>query len=80
MSRPLLAALLLFPALAGAAGYPYSYERVRVANGVYAFVEGFGRAVVSSNIVAIVGEEAVAVIDSGHARSARSPPSPCVMS
>jgi cyclase len=60
----LAAALLAGPALA--AGYPYSYKRVQVAEGVYAFVEDFGRAVVSGNIVAVVGDEAVAVIDSGH--------------
>jgi cyclase len=51
---------------ATAADYPYSYQRVQVAEGVHAFIEDFGRAVVSGNIVAIVGEEAVAVIDTGH--------------
>ena len=66
MSRLLLAALLLAPALAPAAEYPYSYERVEAAPGVHAFIEGFGRAVVSGNIVAVVGDEAVAVIDTGH--------------
>jgi glyoxylase-like metal-dependent hydrolase (beta-lactamase superfamily II) len=39
---------------------------VQVADGVYAFVEPFGHAIVSSNVVAIVGEDAVAVVDSGH--------------
>ena len=66
MARLLLAALLLGPALAPAADYPYSYQRVQVAPGVHAFIEDFGRAVVSGNIVAVVGEEAVAVIDTGH--------------
>jgi len=66
MPKRLLAALCLAPGLALAAGYPFSYERVQVAEGVHAFIEGFGRAVVSGNIVAVVGEEAVAVIDTGH--------------
>ena len=60
----LLAALA--PGLALAADYPYSYKRVDVAPGIHAFIEDFGRAVVSCNIVAIVGDDAVAVIDSGH--------------
>ena len=64
--RRLLAAIALVPGLTLAADYPYSYERVQVAPGIHAFIEGFGRAVVSGNIVAIVGEEAVAVIDTGH--------------
>lgn len=66
MLQRLVAALCFAPGLALAADYPFSYERVQVAEGVHAFIEGFGRAVVSSNIVAVVGEEAVAVIDTGH--------------
>lgn len=66
MVRPLLAAVALAPALTLAADYPFSYQRVQVAEGIHAFIEDFGRAVVSSNIVAIVGDEAVAVIDTGH--------------
>jgi cyclase len=66
MFRHLLAALALAPALSLAADYPYSYKRVQVAEGIHAFIEDFGRAVVSGNIVAIVGEESVAVIDTGH--------------
>jgi cyclase len=58
--------LAAIPGLALAADYPYSYKRVQVADGIHAFMEDFGRAVVSGNIVAIVGEEAVAVIDTGH--------------
>jgi glyoxylase-like metal-dependent hydrolase (beta-lactamase superfamily II) len=63
-----LLALLLaaLPAAASAADYPFSYRRVQVADGIHAFIEDYGRAVVSSNIVAIVGEESVAVIDTGH--------------
>lgn len=66
MLRSTLAALALLPAAALGADYPYSYKRVEVAPGVHAFIEDFGRAVVSGNIVAVVGEEAVAVIDTGH--------------
>lgn len=66
MIRHLLAALALAPPLSLAADYPYSYKRVQVADGIHAFIEDFGRAVVSGNIVAVVGEEAVAVIDTGH--------------
>src|SRR5688572_14264291 len=64
--RRFLLCLAVLPTLALGADYPYSYKRVEVAAGVHAFIEDFGRAVVSSNIVAIVGEDAVAVIDSGH--------------
>jgi cyclase len=64
--RRFLPCLAVLPALALGADYPYSYKRVQVAEGVHAFIEDFGRSVVSSNIVAIVGEDAVAVIDSGH--------------
>ena len=66
MRRLLLALVGLMPTLALAADYPYSYKRVQVADGVHAFIEDFGRAVVSGNIVAIVGEDSVAVIDTGH--------------
>ena len=62
----LLLLLALVPGLAAAADYPYSYKRVEVAPGIHAFIEDFGRAVVSSNIVAIIGDDAVAVVDSGH--------------
>lgn len=67
MLRALLAALVLLgPALAPAADYPFTYQRVQVADGVHAFIEPFGHAIVSGNIVAIVDEEAVAIVDSGH--------------
>src|SRR5688500_20282186 len=67
MPRRLLAVVAtLLAGAALAADYPYSYKRVEVAEGVHAFIEDFGRAVVSGNIVAIVGDEAVAVIDTGH--------------
>jgi glyoxylase-like metal-dependent hydrolase (beta-lactamase superfamily II) len=61
------AALLLvaFAALAARAE-PFSYERVQVADGVFAFVERFGHAIVSGNSVAIVGDNGVVVVDTGH--------------
>ncbi len=66
MTARLLAALLLAPGLALGSAYPWSYQRVQVADGVHAFIEPFGHAIVSSNTVAIIGEEAVAVVDTGH--------------
>src|SRR5687768_9053439 len=66
MIRRLLPALALACAAAHAADYPWSYQRVQVAEGVHAFIEPFGHAIVSSNTVAIIGEEAVAVVDTGH--------------
>jgi glyoxylase-like metal-dependent hydrolase (beta-lactamase superfamily II) len=65
-TRLLALALSLTPVVASAADYPFSYHRVEVAPGIHAFIEDFGRAIVSSNIVAIVGDESVAVIDTGH--------------
>ena len=64
MVRRALFLLALIPAVALAAT-PFSYERVRVAEGVYAFIEPFGHAIVSGNSIAIVGDEAVAVVDTG---------------
>jgi glyoxylase-like metal-dependent hydrolase (beta-lactamase superfamily II) len=64
--RALAAAIATIPVNAFAGDYPFSYRRVDVAPGIHAFIEDFGRAIVSSNIVAIVGEESVAVIDTGH--------------
>jgi cyclase len=66
MPRRLLASLALLPGLALGAGYPFTFQRVQVAEGIHAFIEPFGHAVVSGNVVAIVGEDAVAVIDTGH--------------
>ena len=45
---------------------PFSYSTVKVAEGIYAFVEPPGHAIVSGNTTVIVGEEGVAVVDSGH--------------
>jgi glyoxylase-like metal-dependent hydrolase (beta-lactamase superfamily II) len=61
-----LAIFILFASTAAAAAYPFTYQRVEVAEGIHAFIEPFGHAVVSGNAVAIIGDEAVAVIDTGH--------------
>lgn len=66
----MLRALALLPALwvvgAGASEYPFSYRRVEVAAGIHAFIEPFGHSVVSGNTLVVIGDEAVAVIDTGH--------------
>jgi cyclase len=53
------------PAFALAAS-PFSYQTVRVAEGIYAVVEPFGNAVVSGNTLAIVGDSGIVVVDTGH--------------
>lgn len=45
---------------------PFSYTTVKVAEGVYAFVEPPGHAIVSGNTTVIVGDDGVAVVDTGH--------------
>lgn len=45
---------------------PYTYEKVDIADGVYGFIEPKLNAVVSSNIIAVVGRDAILVFDSGH--------------
>lgn len=57
-----LAALVVLLSLSCAAE-PFSYQTVRVADGIYAFIEPKGHAVVSGNSVAIVGDTRVVVID-----------------
>ncbi len=60
-------ALLVLPSAASAEPrYPFSFETVEVARGVYAFIEPFGNAIVSGNSIAIVGDEGVLVVDTGH--------------
>ena len=66
MIRRLLPVVALACAGAHAADYPWTYQRVQVAEGIHAFMEPFGHAIVSSNTVAIVGDEAVAIVDTGH--------------
>src|SRR5437868_4048520 len=64
--RIIFSLLALLPAIVTAGPYPYSYDTVKVADGIYAFIEPRGRAVVSSNTLLIVGEDAAALIDTGH--------------
>jgi glyoxylase-like metal-dependent hydrolase (beta-lactamase superfamily II) len=45
---------------------PFTYEIIRVANNVYAFHEPKLNGIVSSNIVAVIGEKSILVFDSGH--------------
>ena len=66
MLRSLLLVALAALALAAQADYPWTYQRTEVARGVHVFAEPFGHAIVSGNIVAIVGDDAVAIVDSGH--------------
>lgn len=44
----------------------YSYETVRVADGIYVFTETKTHPIVSGNVVAIIGEDGVLVFDTGH--------------
>lgn len=66
------AAALLFALAAGAANAagagqsPFSFETVKVADGIFAFVESPGHAIVSGNSTLIVGEDAALVVDTGH--------------
>jgi glyoxylase-like metal-dependent hydrolase (beta-lactamase superfamily II) len=46
--------------------YPFSFETVKVADGIYAFIEAPGKAIVSGNSTVVIGEEAVLVVDTGH--------------
>ena len=48
------------------APYPFSFETVKVAEGIYAFIEAPGKAIVSGNSVLVVGEDAALVVDTGH--------------
>jgi glyoxylase-like metal-dependent hydrolase (beta-lactamase superfamily II) len=44
-----------------------SYETVKLADGVYAFIAGFGgSAMVTGNSLVVIGEDGVLVVDSGH--------------
>lgn len=45
---------------------PFSYESVQVADGVHAFIEPTNHAIVSGNVIAVIGDEAALVFDTGH--------------
>lgn len=45
--------------------YPFTVDTVAVAPGVTAFIEPFGSAIVSGNILLVVGEDAALVVDTG---------------
>src|SRR6185436_6665237 len=49
-----------------AAPYPFSFDTVKVADGVYAFIEAPGKAIVSGNTTVVIGEDAALVVDTGH--------------
>ena len=68
MLRASLAAIGLCAAgLAPAAQpYPFSFETVKIAEGIYAFIEAPGKAIVSGNTVLVIGEDAALVVDTGH--------------
>jgi cyclase len=72
MPRAILAAMraLLIPLFlalgASAEASPFTYSTTRVAEGIYVFSEPPGHAVVSGNTMVIVGDAAVAVVDTGH--------------
>jgi len=45
---------------------PFTYETIKVADNVYAFDEPKLNAIVSSNIIAVLGDKAILVFDGGH--------------
>lgn len=51
---------------AAAPPYPFTFETVKVAEGVHAFIEPFGTAIVSGNVTLVVGDESALVVDTGH--------------
>jgi len=66
-SAPALAFLLAAsPARSTRAPGPFDYETVTIAPNVYGFFEKRLNPIVSSNIVAVVGRDAVLVFDTGH--------------
>lgn len=66
MRFAVLVLLLLDACVAAAAGYPFSFETVKVADGIYAFVDAPGHAIVSGNSTLIVGDRDALVVDTGH--------------
>lgn len=65
---PLLLAALAVEGLSAEpnAAPPFTYEKVDIAEGVYGFIEPKLNGIVSSNIVVVVGQNALLVFDSGH--------------
>ena len=60
-------------ACAGDVPYPFSFEEAAVAPGIVAFIEKPGHAIVSGNSIAIAGDDAIAVVDTGqHPRLTRA--------
>ena len=68
--------ILLLPLVAGALAFaatpveraagPFDYETKEVARGVYVFIEKRLNPIVSSNIIAVIGNDAVLLFDTGH--------------
>ena len=52
-------------ACAAAPAYPFSFEEVKVAPGIVAFIEKPGHAIVSGNSIAIAGDDGLALVDTG---------------
>jgi glyoxylase-like metal-dependent hydrolase (beta-lactamase superfamily II) len=51
---------------APAQGGPFDVETVRVADGIYAFIETKQNPIVSGNIIAVIGDDGVLIYDAGH--------------
>jgi len=62
----LLALVLFTGAAATPAPGPFDYDTVEIAPSVYGFVEKRLNPIVSSNIIAVIGADAVLVFDTGH--------------
>jgi cyclase len=45
---------------------PFTYETIKLADNVYAFGEPKLNGIVSSNVIAVIGENAILVFDTGH--------------
>jgi glyoxylase-like metal-dependent hydrolase (beta-lactamase superfamily II) len=62
----IVAALLAGAAPAAPSAGPFEYDRIDIAPGVVGFFERRLNPIVSSNIIAVVGRDAVLVFDTGH--------------
>jgi cyclase len=63
---PLLTSLMAFSAFAES-DVTKTYEKVKVADGIYAFIAAEPKSpIVSGNSVAVIGDDGVLVVDSGH--------------